>query len=163
LIRVRYFELRHLSTIASTLFDSSSNVLSLLLLISTTCDGLEVSVFGTVSASVSNGKTMLKVTIVDTRNQRRLILEGALVQPWVEELKKTWAAAASEAAARQLVVDLNNVTAISKEGEGVLSDFIRQGARFLCAGVFTKYQLKQIARKFQAKPSSAKDHVSSKD
>jgi hypothetical protein len=106
---------------------------------------------------------MLKVTIVDTRNQRRLILEGALVQPWVEELKKTWAAAASEAAARQLVVDLNNVTAISKEGEGVLSDFIRQGARFLCAGVFTKYQLKQIARKFQAKPSSAKDHVSSND
>ena len=106
---------------------------------------------------------MLKVTVVETRNQRRLILDGALVQPWVEELKKTWAAAVNESPARQLVVDLNNVTAISKEGESVLSDFMRQGARFLCAGVFTKYQLKQITRKFQPKPSGAKDHISSND
>jgi hypothetical protein len=92
---------------------------------------------------------MLKVTIVETRNQRRLILEGALVQPWVEELKKTWAAAVDESPNRQLVVDLNNVTAISKEGEGILSDFIRQGARFMCAGVYTRYQLKQITMKCQ--------------
>ena len=119
--------------------------------------------FGTVSAPPSYEKTMLKVTIVETRNQRRLILEGALVQPWVEELKRTWAAAVDELPARQLVVDLDNVTAISKEGEGVLSDFMRQGARFLCAGVFTKYQLKQITRKFQPKLSGAKNHGSSND
>ena len=105
---------------------------------------------------------MLKVTIVETRNQRRLKLEGTLVQPWVEELKRTWAAAV-ESPARQLVVDLNNVTAISKEGEAVLSDFMRQGARFLCAGVFTKYQLKQITRKFQLKLNGAKNDGSSND
>jgi hypothetical protein len=124
---------------------------------------LEVSAFGIASALVIHGKIMLKVTIVDTQNQRRLILEGALVQPWVEELKRTWAAAVDESPARQLVVDLNNVTAISKEGEGVLSDFMRQGAKFLCAGVFTKYQLKQITRKSQPKLSGAKNHGSSND
>lgn len=119
--------------------------------------------FGTVSAFALYGKIMLKVTIVQTRSQRRLVLEGALVEPWVEELKRTWAAVVDASPARQLVVDLNSVTAISKEGEGVLSDFMRQGARFLCAGVFTKYQLKQITRKFQPKLTGAKNHGSSND
>jgi hypothetical protein len=73
---------------------------------------------------------MLKVTIVETRNQRRRTLEGALVQPWVEK-PKGLAAAIDDLPARQLVVDLDNTTRISKE---VLSDFMRQGARFLCAG-----------------------------
>jgi len=105
---------------------------------------------------------MLKVTIVDTRSQRRIILEGALVQPWVEELKK-WSATADKSSARQLIIDLDNVTTISKEAEGVLSDLVRQGARFLCAGVYTKYQLKQITRKFQAKFGGAKNQGSSND
>ena len=106
---------------------------------------------------------MLKVTIVETRNERRLVLEGALVEPWVEELKRTWATVVVESPDRQLVVDLNNVTAISKEGEGVLSDFMRQGARFLCAGVFTRYQVKQLTRRFQPKLSNRKNHGSSND
>ena len=106
---------------------------------------------------------MLKVTIVDTRSQRRLILEGALVQPWVEELKKAWAAAVSEAPARQLIIDLNNVTTISKEAEAVLSDLVRQGARFLCAGVYTRYQLKQLTRKLQPRMGGAKNQGSSND
>ena len=106
---------------------------------------------------------MLKVTIVDTRSQRRLILEGALVEPWVEELKKAWAAAVPESAAGQLVIDLNNVTTISKEAEGFLSDLLRQGARFLCTGVYTRYQLQQITRKLQLKLNGANNQGSSND
>jgi len=106
---------------------------------------------------------MLKVTIVETRSQRRLILEGALVEPWVEELEKTWAAAVRESPARQLIIDLTNVTTISKEAEAVLSDLVRQGARFLCAGVYTKYRLKQITRKFQLNLGGAKSQSSSND
>jgi ABC-type transporter Mla MlaB component len=111
----------------------------------------------------ADGKTMLKVTIVNTRRQRRLILEGTLVQPWVEELKRTWAAASVERHARQLVVDLNDVTAISKDGEAVLSDFIRHGAKFSCCGVLTKYLLKQLTLKLQPKLNSTKNHGSSND
>jgi hypothetical protein len=118
-------------------------------------------VIGMASASDLYGKIMLKVTIVKTRNQRRLVLEGALVQPWIEELKRTWAATVDESPSRRLVIDLNNVTAISKEGETVLSDFMRQGAKFLCAGVFTKYQLEQITRNLQPKLSKEKNHSSS--
>jgi hypothetical protein len=105
---------------------------------------------------IRDGKTMLKVTIEETRNRRRLILEGALVQPWLEELKKVCAAASKNPPqSRHLVVDLNNVTAISKEGEEVLSGMMRQGAKFTCAGVLTKYLLKRLALKCRANANGA--------
>lgn len=101
---------------------------------------------------------MLKVTIVDTRNQRRIILEGTLIQPWTTELKKNWAAAIDTLPqGRQLLVDLNNVTTISKDGEDVLSELMQQGAKFSCVGILTKYLVKQLALKCQGKPSAAMD------
>jgi anti-anti-sigma regulatory factor len=58
---------------------------------------------------------------VETRNVQRIILEGALVEPWVRELKETWASAVSCSPPAGLVVDLTDVTTISKEGEEVLA------------------------------------------
>jgi hypothetical protein len=107
---------------------------------------------------------VLKVTIIDTRSQRRIILEGSLVQPWTIELKKTWAAAIDTLPqGRQLLVDLNNVTTISKDGEDVLSELMQQGAKFSCAGVLTKYLVKQLALKCQGKLSAAMDRNPRKD
>jgi hypothetical protein len=107
---------------------------------------------------------MLKVTIVETRNQRRIILEGTLIQPWTTELKKTWTAAIDTLPqGRQLIVDLNNVTTIGKDGEDVLSKLMQEGAKFSCVGVLTKYLLKQLALKNQAKPSGAIVRNSRKD
>ena len=123
----------------------------------------ELFLFGIEGASIHTGTNMLKVTIVEERSQRRLILEGALVEPWVEELEKTWAAAVSESPARRLIIDLTNVTTISNEAEAVLSDLARHGARFLCAGVYTKYQLKQITRRSQLKLGDRKSQSSSND
>lgn len=116
-----------------------------------------------VDAFYKMRRKMLKVTIVDTRNRRRLIVEGALVQPWVEELKKAWAAIVDELPMRRLVVDLNNVTAIGKDGEDALSDLLRQGASFSCAGIYTRYQLNQIMRKFRPKAGDAKNRSLSND
>jgi outer membrane PBP1 activator LpoA protein len=107
---------------------------------------------------------MLKVTIVETRNQRRIILEGTLIQPWTTELKKTWAAASDTSPqARQLIVDLNNVTTISKDGEDVLSQLMQDGAKFSCVGVLTKFLVKQLALKRQAKPSAVMNRNPRKD
>ena len=107
---------------------------------------------------------MLKVTIVETRHQRRIILEGTLVQPWTTELKKTWTAASDTSPqGRQLIVDLNNVTTISKDGEDVLSQLMQEGAKFSCVGVLTKHLVKRLALKFQAKPSSAMNRNPKKD
>jgi len=107
---------------------------------------------------------MLKVTIEETKKCRRLILEGALVQPWLEELKKACAAATKEPCqTRHFIVDLNNVTAIIKEGEEVLSDMMRQGAKFTCAGVLTRYLLKRLALECRAKANGELNQDSSSD
>jgi hypothetical protein len=94
---------------------------------------------------------MLKVTIIETRHVRRLVLEGTLVQPWVTELGRVWSAASDGLPKRRLIVDLNDVTTIGKDGEHALFEMMRQGARFSCGGVLTRYVLEQLAVKCQVK------------
>jgi hypothetical protein len=96
-------------------------------------------------------KNMLKVTIIETRHVRRLVLEGTLVQPWVTELGRVWSAASDGLPKRRLIVDLNDVTTIGKDGEHALFEMMRQGARFSCGGVLTRYLLEQLAVKCQVK------------
>lgn len=94
-------------------------------------------------------RNMLKITLIETSDQRRLVLEGALVQPWISELERVWSAAGDGLEDRSLVVDLNNVTTISKEGENTLFELMREGAKFSCGGVLTKYLVGQLALKCQ--------------
>ena len=46
---------------------------------------------------------------------------------------------------RELVIDLNNVIAVSSEGENVLLELMNERLTFRC-GVFTKHVLRQLAR-----------------
>ena len=78
-----------------------------------------------------------------------MLLEGKLVAPWVAELRTVWKAANEEIEDRALVVDLRNITVISREGENVLSELMTAGARFRCSGVLIKHVLKQLTRKKQ--------------
>lgn len=90
---------------------------------------------------------MFKISIVEERNQRRLMLEGKLVRPWTAEVESAWKTAAEGLQGRKLVVDLTNVTHIGTDGESTLFKLMREGAKFCCTGVFTKHVLKQLARK----------------
>lgn len=90
---------------------------------------------------------MFKISIVDSRAQRKLVVEGTLIGPWVAELGTTWRNASRELGGRKLVIDLTNVTVISGEGEEAIFDLMKTGAKFACASVHTKYVLKQLARK----------------
>jgi hypothetical protein len=93
---------------------------------------------------------MLKISIADTRAQRRLLVEGRLVAPWVAELRTTWERVKSERDGRQVVIDIGNVTLISQEGENALLQLINDGAKFrCCSGVLTKHVLQQLARRGQ--------------
>ena len=66
---------------------------------------------------------MLKMSVVETRNQRRLILEGKLLAPWVTELRTACEKARGNLQNRELVIDLNNLTAIGQQGEDVLLEW----------------------------------------
>jgi hypothetical protein len=90
---------------------------------------------------------MLKISIVDTRTRRRLVLEGALIPPWSGELKAAWKKARIGAQDRKIVLDFKNVIRISAEGEEVLSELVKEGAKFSSGGVLTKHILQQLTQK----------------
>ena len=90
---------------------------------------------------------MLKISVVDSRTQRRLVLEGQLIGPWVAELRTAWTRIKTELHGRVLVIELDHVTVISQEGENTLLQLINEGAKFHCRGVLTKHVLQQLARR----------------
>ncbi len=94
---------------------------------------------------------MLKISTVDTSSERRLVVEGKLVPPFVDELRKAWSRVSEELNGRKVVIDLSNAVVISREAEEVLFELMREGARFSCVGVLTKYVLKRLAHRCQAR------------
>ena len=92
---------------------------------------------------------MLKISIVERRKQRRLVVEGRLVAPWSDELKAACERAASGLNGRELVIDLKNVTPISQQGENLLLELMKHGVRCRGCGVFTNQILKQVARRLR--------------
>jgi hypothetical protein len=98
---------------------------------------------------------MLKISTTEGRSERRLIVEGKLVGPWVAELRSACENVNTDLFGRKLVIDMRHVTAISQEGENVLFELIRKGVKFRCRGVFTKHVLKQVARRANGNPGKA--------
>jgi hypothetical protein len=50
---------------------------------------------------------MLRITVEEDRTQRRLIVEGQLINSWASELRTACEKARSELNDRELVIDLN--------------------------------------------------------
>lgn len=92
---------------------------------------------------------MLKITIFDTPERRRLVLEGKLVGPWAAELRRECREAAADLRGRHIVIELRNVTHISEDGENVLLELMKDGIRFRASGVFTKHVMKRVACKIR--------------
>ena len=98
---------------------------------------------------------MLKISVVNSRTERRLVLEGKLIAPWVAELRTAWKAANGEIAGRQLVVDLKNIFVISQEGENALMELMSEGAKFRCSGVLTRHVIQELRRRSKRDSSKA--------
>ena len=84
---------------------------------------------------------MLKISIVDSSKRRRLVLKGVLTAPWVLELRVAWMKARTWRQGRKVVLDLANVTQISKEGEEALAELLRKGAWVASRGSLSKQTL----------------------
>jgi hypothetical protein len=94
---------------------------------------------------------MFKISVVETRKQRRLVLEGKLIAPWADELKAACQTARAELGGRELVVEVKNLMTISQEGENVLVELMQRGVKFRCCGVFAKQVVRILARRARAK------------
>src|SRR5215470_18716368 len=90
---------------------------------------------------------MLKISIIERCNQRRLVLEGKLVAPWVAEVRDAYERANGDLQGRGLVIDVKHLTAISQEGENVLLELLKDSVKFCCHGVFAKQVMNQLARR----------------
>jgi hypothetical protein len=92
---------------------------------------------------------MLKISILDTPSQCRLMIEGKLIGPWATELARVWRQARADLNGRALIIDVKGLTAITEDGENVLLELMNEGASFRSSGVFTKQVLKRMARKIR--------------
>jgi anti-anti-sigma regulatory factor len=92
---------------------------------------------------------MLKITILDTPDRRRLVLEGKLIAPWAAELSKACREAAADLRGRELMIELRDVTCISENGKNVLLDLMKEGVRFRSSGLFTRHIMKRLAHKIR--------------
>jgi anti-anti-sigma regulatory factor len=106
---------------------------------------------------------MLRISTIDTRFQRRLILEGKLVEPWLSELREVCRNGGETLKGRKLVIDLTDVTVIGCEAEGTLSQLMEQGAKFSCGGALIKHVLKQLARRCHGSPNDLRRQADSND
>ena len=63
---------------------------------------------------------MFKISTIDTRSQRTLVVEGTLIGSWVGELRTTWRTASQELGGRKLVIDLGRLQFVDSRGCGAI-------------------------------------------
>ena len=90
---------------------------------------------------------MFRISTIDRESQRQLVLEGQLIAPCTDALRNAYRTAKTNLNGRELVIDVDGVTAISNEGEETLFELMAEGARFLHGGTLTRHILKQLARR----------------
>jgi anti-anti-sigma regulatory factor len=100
---------------------------------------------------------MFKISIIDTASRRTLVVEGKLIEAVVDELRSTWRNTSRDLDGRKLVIDLNSLTVISREGEEAIFDLMKEGAKFSCAGILTRHVLKRVAQRCRCQPRDSKE------
>ena len=87
---------------------------------------------------------MLRITIVDSPNEQRLVLYGKLVGPWIGELKRVWENLRQQLGNRRSVVDLNEVTPIDDSADQLLAAMLEQGAELIARGTANPWLIQAI-------------------
>jgi hypothetical protein len=90
---------------------------------------------------------MLKISLIDTPSQRRVLVEGKLIAPWAAELRNACQQASADLGGRELIVEMEHITTISREGEGVILDLISRGIKVRGNGVFTEHVVRELSRR----------------
>jgi anti-anti-sigma regulatory factor len=92
---------------------------------------------------------VLRITITDDLKEQRWTLQGRLSGPWVAQLRSNWQKSHGPNGDRQCIVDMSGVTFVDLDGERVLAAMMRDGAKFIATGVYTKHLLDTIERRRQ--------------
>ncbi len=82
---------------------------------------------------------MLKISVEESNDSIRLILEGRLVGPWVEEFRRVCQTQNMLGDGRRLTVDICSVTGMDSHGQEFLRELFLQGASLTCSDVLNQY------------------------
>ena len=85
---------------------------------------------------------MLKVT-VQVRQPARMVLEGTLAGPWVDEARQVWQRLSRETDG-PFAVDLTGLSHIDPEGRRLLATMWQEGADLQATGCYIKAVLQDI-------------------
>jgi len=87
---------------------------------------------------------MLRITIVDTPAEQRLVLYGKLVGPWIGELQRVWENLRQQLGNRHSVIDLNEVTLIDDSADQLLATMLEQGAELVARGMADRWLIQAL-------------------
>jgi ABC-type transporter Mla MlaB component len=88
---------------------------------------------------------MLRITVTENTSEQRWVLQGRLTESFIDELITNWRVNRRCLPTQNCIVDLNEVTSIDKDGEQVLLMMIRDGAKFVATGLYTKHLLRSLS------------------
>jgi|SRR5580704_15956261 hypothetical protein len=89
---------------------------------------------------------MLRISINEDMSEQRWVLQGRLTASFLEELIANWRSSRDRRPTLNRVVDLDEVTCIDKDGKQVLLMMIKDGARFVASGLYTKHLLESLSK-----------------
>jgi ABC-type transporter Mla MlaB component len=95
---------------------------------------------------------MLRITVAETSSEETWVLQGQLTGEFAIELHDNWQMAVDKAQQRLRIVDLSDVTLIDKDGKEVLLQMIRQEARFIATGLYTRHLLAELHAHMKDEP-----------
>jgi len=87
---------------------------------------------------------MLKITLVDTPGEQKIVLSGTLVGPWIGELQKLWEDSRHQLGDRRCVVDLNDVTVIDQTAHALLATVVNDGAELVASGMVNRWLIEAL-------------------
>jgi hypothetical protein len=87
---------------------------------------------------------MLRITVIDSDSEQKLVLEGRLASPCLSELESAWENVQSSGTARPCIVDLRNTTFIDESADPILLEMKQSGVRFIACGVANTHRLEQL-------------------
>jgi ABC-type transporter Mla MlaB component len=87
---------------------------------------------------------MLRIIIVETPTEQRLVLYGELLGPWIEELQTVWENLRRQLGNRSSVIDLNEVTLIDDGADQLLATMLEQGAELVARGMANRWLIQAL-------------------
>lgn len=88
----------------------------------------------------------MRISVKQDIRDLSLILEGRLVGPWVDELKRICDEKGAPSREVPLTVDLCGVTAMDTRGQALLDTLLQRGAAMRCSDVMNQYLVEQMAQ-----------------